>query len=80
MPLRDRLVDLLEEGNPDPSLRLKDDTPLISSGRIDSLALFRLVQWVERETDAKLDLTNVDLPKEWDTIADILDFVGRHRG
>lgn len=78
--MRDRLVDLLEEGNPDPSLRLKDDTPLISSGRIDSLALFRLVQWVERETDAKLDLTNVDLPKEWDTIADILDFVGRHRG
>jgi acyl carrier protein len=75
MSLRDRLVDLLEEGNPDPGFEWKDDTPLISSGLIDSLALFRLALWIEKETGSKLDLTTIAPLKEWDTIADILHFI-----
>ena len=80
MSLREELVNLLDDGKVDPELYLTDDTPLISSGQIDSLALFNLALWIEKETNAMLDLTTLDPLKEWDTIADILDFVEKKRG
>ena len=80
MPLREELVYLLNDGKVDPDLNLEDDTPLISSGQVDSLALFNLALWIEKELNAKLDLTTLDPLKEWDTIADILGFIERKRG
>lgn len=79
MPLRDQLVGLLEEGNTDPNFTVSDDTPLISSGLIDSLALFKLALWVEEETNTTLDLMSLNLSKEWDTIPDILRFIREKR-
>jgi acyl carrier protein len=78
--MRDRLVLLLEEGNQDSDYELGDDTSLIRSGLLDSLGLFRLALWIEKETGSRLDLGSLDPSKEWDTIPDILNFVAKHRG
>jgi acyl carrier protein len=77
--MRDRLVLLLEEGNQDSDYKLVDDTSLIRSGFLDSLGLFRLALWIEKETRSKLDLASLDPSNEWDTIPDILNFVAKHR-
>lgn len=77
--MRDRLVRLLEEGNQDPGFELGDDTSLIRSGLLDSLGLFHLALWIEKETRSKLDLESLDPGKEWDTIREILNFVAEHR-
>jgi acyl carrier protein len=77
--MRDRLVRLLEEGNQDSDVELVDDTSLIRSGLMDSLGLFRLALWIEKETRSKLDLESLDPVKEWDTIQGILNFVAEHR-
>jgi len=77
--MSDRLVLLLEEGNQDSDYKLGDDTSLIRSGLLDSLGLFRLALWIEKETRSKLDLASLDPSKEWDTIPDILNFVAKHR-
>jgi acyl carrier protein len=77
--MRDRLVRLIEEGNQDSSFESGDDTSLIRSGLLDSLGLFRLALWIEKETGSKLDLESLDPAKEWDTIREILTFVSEHR-
>lgn len=77
--IKDRLVRLLEEGNQDSDFELGDDTSLIRSGLLDSLGLFRLALWIEKETRSKLDLESLDPAKEWDSIREILNFVAEHR-
>ena len=52
-----------------------DDTPLIRSGLLDSLALFNLVLWVEEQTGQPLDPTTVDIRHDLDCVASILRFV-----
>ena len=78
--MRDRLVRLLEEGNQDPDFELGDDTSLIRSGLLDSLGLFNLAMWIEKESRSRLDLASLDPSKEWETIPDILNFIEGHRG
>lgn len=75
---RDRLVRLLEEGTQDSDVELGEDTSLVRSGLLDSLGLFRLALWIEKETGSKLDLESLDPAKEWDTIQGILNFVAEH--
>jgi acyl carrier protein len=77
--IRDRLVRLLEEGTQNSDVELGDDTSLIRSGLLDSLGLFRLAMWIEKETGSKLDLESLDPATEWDTIPGILTFVAEHR-
>lgn len=77
---RDRLVRLLEEGDRDSDDELGDDTSLIRSGLLDSLGLFTLALWIEKEIQSSLDLASLDPSKEWETIPDILIFIGKHRG
>ena len=78
MSIRDRLVRLLEEGTKDSDVELGDDTSLIRSGLLDSLGLFRLALWIEKETGSRLDLESLDPAKEWDSIQGILTFVAKH--
>ncbi|TFG92497.1 MAG: acyl carrier protein [Syntrophobacterales bacterium] len=77
--MRDRLVSLLKEGNQDFDHELGDDTSLIRSGLLDSLGLFNLALWIEKETRSRLDLASLDPSKEWETIPDILNFIEEHR-
>src|SRR5262245_37184214 len=75
---RAALVALLAECAPDVPAELNDDTPLISSGLIESISLLNLALWIEDQIDASIDLGAFDLIAEWDTPGAILDFVERH--
>jgi acyl carrier protein len=56
-----------------------DDTPLITSGVLDSLNLVELAAWVEQQVGRPIDATAIDLTEEWNTPASILRFVQQHR-
>lgn len=76
--LRDDLVRAIEESGAQLPTDLGDDAPLISSGLLDSTALFELALWIEDHVAPGLDLTTFDLAEEWDTIAKLLVFIERH--
>ena len=76
---RAELVALIAEGVPDLASDLADDTPLITSGLVESLALLNVALWVEGQIDSVVELSAFDLAAEWDTTTAILDFVERHR-
>ncbi len=54
---------------------LDDDTSLIAAGVLDSLALFNLVLWVEKQIGQSVNPTSTDLAREWDTVRLILRFI-----
>jgi len=58
---------------------LTDDISLLRSGFLDSLALLELVAWIEREIGVPLDLTEIDVVAEWDTITGILNYINKHQ-
>lgn len=66
--------ELLAESEKELDGELLDDTSLIDSGLLDSLALLRLAEWVS-EALGGLALERVDIRAEWDTVADIVAFV-----
>jgi hypothetical protein len=78
--LRAELLALIEEAAPDLDGALGDDTPLITSGIVESTTLLELARWVDERVGVPLDITAFDLVAEWDTPGSILDFVERHRG
>ena len=72
--LRDELVGLIRTWSSAP-LSLDDDTSLIASGLLDSLALFNLILWVEEKTGRSIEPTSVNPVAEWDSIPKILQYV-----
>jgi acyl carrier protein len=78
--LRGQLLAFLEGLNLERVGRLTDETSLIRSGLFDSMALFRLVEWIERQIGAPVDPSSIDLLREWDTVPGILAFIGGRRG
>jgi acyl carrier protein len=78
--LRDRLLAFVR-GLPAVEGRdLDHRSPLISSGMVDSASLVELAAWIDRETDSRADLTEVDLVTEWDTVDDIARFMEQQIG
>jgi len=55
------------------------DTPLLSSGLLDSLALFNLTLWIEEEIGRMLDIFNLDIKEQWETPAQIAAYIERER-
>jgi acyl carrier protein len=55
------------------------DSALMSSGLLDSLALFHLTLWIEEEIGRPLDLFSLDLVRQWDTPALIAAYVEQER-
>ena len=53
---------------------LEDDTPLFSSGIIDSISLLSLVEWVEKQAQIKVTPGQLTL-ENWDTVERIVRFV-----
>lgn len=77
--LRKKLVDFIDAKIKDSGKSIpgnfNNNTPLITSGLLESLHLLELALLVEEEVGAPLDLTTLDFTKEWDTINNILNFV-----
>jgi hypothetical protein len=75
---RSELFALIAELAPDSDGDLADDTPLISSGLVESLGVLTLALWVEARISPAVELSAFDLAAEWDTPGAILDFLERH--
>ena len=78
MSLRDELLRTLATGG--SRTPIGDDTSLIQSGVVDSVALFNLTLWIEEKTGQPLDPTTIDIRKELNSVASILRLVARLRG
>lgn len=79
MSCRDELLAFIR-GLDVPSARLiDDDTPLLESGLLDSLALFQLAAWIETQAGATLDPATFDVQQEWATVRSIVAFIARQR-
>ena len=57
---------------------LRDDTPLQTSGILDSLATVGLIAFVEKAFGVELDISDTSIER-FDTVADIADTVGRKK-
>ena len=55
---------------------LRDDTPLVTSGILDSLAALALVTFIQRTFDVELDVYDMSVER-FDRIQDIADSVAR---
>lgn len=69
------LNELLEDFDPDSDVELNDDTSLIRSGLLASLAVLMLAEWINGECTEELDITGVDIGERWDSVDDILAFI-----
>ena len=76
---RDRVVALIAGWDLEFDAPLLDDTPLITSGMLDSQALYNLMLWIEEQIGSPVDPTSFDVVEAWDTIADVVAFVERRR-
>jgi acyl carrier protein len=52
---------------------------LVRSGILDSLALYQLILWIEKQIGKPVDPTQFDFASELDSITDILLFVEKNR-
>ena len=50
---------------------------IITSARLDSLGLVRLVMWIEEHVGQPIDVTAIDMRQEWDDVDSIIRFVQR---
>lgn len=78
--LRQRLTQFLLATGRVTEADLGAGLPLISSGLVNSVALFGLALWIEEATGRPIDITDVALPGEWDTPEAILAFIARQAG
>ena len=79
LSLHDKLIAVLEASDVVLDSEPKEETPLIKSGKLDSLGLFNLALFVESQIGSKVDVTAFNLAKEWNTVNDILKFIARLR-
>ena len=70
------LDELLQEFDPDNDVEVTDDTSLIRSELLDSLAILMLAEWIDGECAEELDITGVDIAERWNSVDDILAFIG----
>ncbi|HTO53180.1 MAG TPA: GNAT family N-acetyltransferase [Myxococcota bacterium] len=75
MDLHAELVAFLRASEIDLPDDFDDDTPLLSSGQLDSLTLFNLVLWIEEKSGREIDPTQVDVVGSWDSVRRILAFL-----
>ena len=78
--MHDELIAEIEDWRPDLQGLVDRTTPLVSSGKLDSLGLMRLLLWIEGKVGRSVRVTDIDLLKEWDDVDSIVGFVERERG
>ena len=79
MSTRDDLIALLGTWDLAMPAKWNAETSLVRSGVLDSLALYRLILWIEEQVGKPVDPTTIDLASELDTIDDVVRFVERNR-
>ncbi|HET6348718.1 MAG TPA: hypothetical protein VFH88_06500 [Candidatus Krumholzibacteria bacterium] len=77
--MHENLMAALAQWNPALGRDIARDTPLLTTGRLDSASVFQLLLWVEEHVGRPVDVTKVDMPVEWNTIDLIVAFVERER-
>jgi acyl carrier protein len=77
--LRDKVLALLVACDIDLPHGPGQSTPLIDSGKLDSLSLFKLALFVETEVGRVIDVSAFDLAREWNTIDDIVQFIATQK-
>jgi hypothetical protein len=70
------LVKYLCEEVLEPGISIDPDTPLLSSGLMDSYALNRVIQRIEAITSRKIALSKVS-PADFDSVTQMLDTAER---
>ncbi len=79
MNIHDRLLDFvitkIKVSGIKLNAELNEKTSLIKSGLFDSLALLELGILIEKEIGSQIDLTSIDIREDWDSIANILNFI-----
>jgi len=77
--LHDELIAAFAARSPELSRDVARDTPLLTSGRLDSMAVFQLLLWIEERVGHPIDVTTIDMPSRWNTVNDIVAFVDGER-
>ncbi len=74
------LNELLQDFDPENDVELTDDTSLLRSGLLSSLAVLMLAEWINEECAGELDLAGVDIAARWNSIDLILAFIDEAGG
>jgi len=75
----DDLIAAFATWSPSLAENVARDTALLSSGRLDSMAVFQLLMWIEARVGHAIDVTAIDMPAQWNTVNDIIAFVEKER-
>jgi acyl carrier protein len=59
--------------------KFDDNTALVTSGILDSLALFNLMLWIEERIGRPIDPATLDVQAAWDTVERIISFIENGR-
>jgi acyl carrier protein len=79
MSPHDDLIAAFATWSPALAENVARDTPLLTSGRLDSMAVFQLLLWIEARVGHAIDVTAIDMPAQWNTVNDIMAFVEMER-
>lgn len=79
MALHEELMAAFATWSPALAQDVARDTPLLTSGRLDSLALFQLLLWIEGKIGRPIDVTAIDMPAQWNTVDMIVAYVEREK-
>ncbi len=79
MALHEELISAFATWSPSLARDVARETPLLTSGRLDSVALFQLLLWIEGRIGRPIDVTSVDMPAEWNTVNMIVSYVEREK-
>lgn len=77
--LKDELTAAIEGWTSTPRSEIASDTPLLTSGLIDSVGLVHLLLWVEHQLGSSVDATAIDIASEWDTVDRVVAFVAERQ-
>jgi acyl carrier protein len=77
--LHEELIAAFATWSPNLARGIAGDTPLLTSGRLDSAALFQLLLWMEGKVGRAIDVTAIDMPAQWNTVDMIVAYVEREK-
>jgi acyl carrier protein len=75
--MHEELIAVIEDWSPSLQGTVDRRTPLLTSARLDSLGLFRLLLWIEQKVGHPINASTVDIVHEWDNVDAIVGFIER---